>query len=243
MSLAEKTRVEARDTGSRTLEVYAGTPRVNAWYYSKFADRIHGRVLELGGGIGNLSRLLAKDARELVVTDVEDVYLERLERELGHEPHVHVERYDLERPPPAALARQRFDVILSSNVLEHVLDDRRAVRDLVGMLAPGGWLLTYVPACPLAFGTLDEALGHHRRYDRPSFLSLMRGAGLTVERLEYMNLPGLAGWLLNGRVLGRRVLDERQVQTFERIVPLVRLEDRLRLPLGLGLICHARKPN
>jgi 2-polyprenyl-3-methyl-5-hydroxy-6-metoxy-1,4-benzoquinol methylase len=243
MSLAEKTRVGARDTGSRTLEVHAGTPRVNDWYYSKFRERIHGRVLELGSGIGNLSRLLARDARELVVTDVEDVYLDRLRTELGHEPHVRVERYDLEQPPPPSLTRQRFDVILSSNVLEHVLDDRRAVRELVSMLAPGGWLLTYVPACPPAFGTLDEALGHHRRYDKPGFLGLMRGAGLVVERLEYMNLIGLAGWLVNGRVLRRRLLDEKQVRTFERIVPLVRLEDRLRLPVGLGLICHARKPD
>lgn len=242
MSLAEKTRVEARETGSRTLEVHAGTPRVNAWYYSKFAERIRGRVLELGSGIGNMSRLLAEDASELVVTDVEEVYVDRLRAELVESSHVEVHRYDLEGPPPAALAERPFDAIISLNVLEHVLDDRRAVRDLVGLLAPRGWLLTYVPACPLAFGSLDEALGHHRRYDRPSLRALMEQAGLAVARLEYMNVLGLAGWMLNGRVLGRRLLDSKQVATFERIVPLVRLEDRLRVPVGLGLIAHAQKP-
>ena len=29
---------------------------------------------------------------------------------------------------------------------------------------PGGKLLVYVPACPFAFGALDVALGHFRRY-------------------------------------------------------------------------------
>jgi SAM-dependent methyltransferase len=241
MSIAERTRTRAKATGSRTLEIHAGTPRVNAWYYSKFAERIGGRVLELGSGIGNISRLLAKDARELVVTDVEDDYLARLRSEFAPFSHVRVERYDLEAPPPPAIAEGGFDAIISLNVLEHVLDDRRAIRELASLLAPGGWLLTYVPACALAFGTIDEALGHHRRYDRASFAERMREAGLRVHRLEYMNLLGLAGWFVNGRVLRRSSLDPRQVRAFDRLVPLIRLEDFVRVPVGLGLVCHAQK--
>lgn len=238
---AREARERAKDVGGRTLEIHAATPRVNEWYYSKFRDRVRGSVLELGSGIGNISRLLARDAERLVVTDVEDDYLERLRRELGREPHVRVERYDLEGPPPASIARERFDVVISLNVLEHVYDDRRAVRDLASLLANGGWLLTYVPACGFAYGSMDEALGHHRRYDLASLRALMEQAGLAVERLEYMNLVGLAGWLFNGRVLRRRTLDPRQVRAFDRLVPVLRVEDRLRLPIGLGLICHARK--
>lgn len=241
MDAARHTRERAKETGGRTLEIHAATPRVNAWYYSKFDGRIRGSVLELGSGIGNISRLLASDAERLVVTDVEDEYLDRLKADFADRPHVRVERYDLEGPPPESIASERFDVVISLNVLEHVEDDRRALRDLVSLLAPGGWLLTYVPACSMAFGTMDEALGHHRRYDAALLRERMEGAGLTVGRLEYMNLLGLAGWIVNGRVFRRRTLDPRQVQTFERILPLLRVEDRLRLPIGLGLICHARK--
>jgi SAM-dependent methyltransferase len=234
-------REDAQPTGNRTLEILSGTPRINDWYYSKFRSRVHGDVLELGSGIGNISKLLARDARTLVATDVEDVYVKALREELGARSNVRVERYDLDAPPPPAIANVRFDVVISLNVLEHVKEDARAVRELVSLLAPGGWLLTYVPACPFAFGTIDEALGHHRRYDRPSLRALMEQAELTVERLEYMNAIGLGGWIVNGRVFKRRTLDPRQVRTFERIVPFVRLEDRVRVPIGLGLICHARK--
>ncbi|HJL18161.1 MAG TPA: class I SAM-dependent methyltransferase [Sandaracinaceae bacterium LLY-WYZ-13_1] len=241
MSEAKRIREAARETGGRTLEIIADTPEMNAWYYSKFAARIRGDVLELGSGIGNLSRYLARDARRLVVTDVEDDYLARLEGELGHHAHVRVARYDLEGPPPGPIRDDRFDVVISLNVLEHVRDDARAVRDLVGLLRPGGWLLTYVPAVPFAFGTMDEALGHHRRYGRRELRARMEEAGLGVRHLAYMNVLGLLGWLVNGRLVRRRTLDPVQVRAFERLVPLVRLEDRLRVPIGLGLVCHAQK--
>lgn len=235
-------REQARETGGRTLEMIAGTPRLNAWYYDKFRERISGRVLELGSGIGNISQHLAQDASELVCTDVEEVYVERLRESFPAAPHVSVHRYDLDEPPPRALTSEPFDVVISLNVLEHVADDRRAIRDLVSLLAPGGWLLTYVPAISRAYGTMDAALGHHRRYDRPELGARMTEADLQIHRLDYMNPIGLVGWALNGLVLKKQSLDARQVGVFERIVPLVRLVDRVPLPLGLGLVCHARKP-
>ncbi|HJK95407.1 MAG TPA: class I SAM-dependent methyltransferase [Polyangiaceae bacterium LLY-WYZ-15_(1-7)] len=240
--MSREVREQAQPTGSRVLEMHAGTPRLNAWYYAKFADRIRGDVLELGSGIGNISRLLARDADSLVATDVEDAYLDTLRAELAPHPHAEVHRFDLDHPPPPALAARRFDVVISMNVLEHIHDDAAAVRQLVDLLRPGGWLLTYVPAGAFAFGPMDEALGHWRRYSTGAFRALMQGAGLRVDRLEYMNLLGLAGWWVNGKLLRRRVPDPKQVHTFEKLVPLVRLEDHLRVPLGLGLICHAQKP-
>lgn len=239
--MSRHVREAAQPTGGRALEIIADTPAMNAWYYSKFASRVGGHVLELGSGIGNISRHLVRDAERLVVTDVEDGYLARLEEELGHHAHVRVERYDLDAPPPATIAKERFDAVISLNVLEHVHDDRRVIADLVDLLRPGGWLLTYVPAVQRAFGTMDAALGHHRRYDRSLFEERMIEAGLAIDRLEYMNALGLVGWMLNGRLLGRRELDPTQVRAFERLVPLVRLEDRVRLPVGLGLVCHAQK--
>lgn len=237
---AKLLRDAAQATGGRVLEMHAGTPRLNEWYYSKFRSKVRGDVLELGCGIGNISRLLARDADTLVATDVEDTYLGPLRDELG--PHCEVMAYDLEGPPPAAIAERRFDVVISMNVLEHVLDDAGAVRRLVGLLRPGGHVLTYVPAMPFAFSDMDKNLGHHRRYTRASFGALMTGAGLEVERLEYMNVLGLLGWWVNGKLLRRQIADPTQVRTFERLVPLVRLEDRVRVPVGLGVIAHARKP-
>ena len=242
MSEAARTRAAAQATGGRALEVHAGTPRLNEWYFSKFADRVSGDVLELGAGIGNISGLLAEASRSLLATEIEDPYLDALRERFADAPHVEVARFDLEGELPEAVAGREFDVILSMNVIEHVADDLGAVRRVSERLRPGGWMLTYVPAMPFAFGPMDRALGHHRRYTTASFGALMEAAGLRVDRLEYMNLVGLAGWWVNNAVLRRQLPDPSQVGIFEKLVPLFRLEDHLRMPLGLGVICHARKP-
>lgn len=232
----------ASETGGRTLEIFADTPRINAWMYSKFAPHVHGHVLEVGSGIGNLSRHLVRDAESAVLTDMESHYLASLERSFADGDRVRVARFDLDAEPPAQVRRKPYDAILAVNVIEHIRDDRAAVRNLARMLAPGGRLLAYVPAMPFAYGSLDEALGHYRRYTRKSFAELLRGAGLETGPIRYMNFPGLFGWVMQGRLLHRRVLPAGQVATFERIVPLVAALDRLPWPLGLGVYACARKP-
>ena len=51
-----------------------------------------------------------------------------------------------------------------SNVLEHIPDDAAAVRRFRQVLPPGGKLVVLVPALPQLFGSIDEAVGHYRRY-------------------------------------------------------------------------------
>lgn len=239
-SASAATREAAFASGRRALEVHAHTPRLNAWYLEQFAGRLCGDVLELGSGLGNLSRPIRQQCRSLVVTDVEPAYLEALHQAFHDVANVDVCRFDLDYPPPPALAARRFDAIISLNVLEHVARDDQAVRQLVRLLRPGGALLTYVPACPAAFGPMDTALGHHRRYTRRSLARLMTQAGLRVERLHAMNLLGLLGWSFNNHVLRRTRPDPAQVAAFERLVPLVRAaERRFRVPVGLGLVAVA----
>ncbi|MGF1468941.1 MAG: class I SAM-dependent methyltransferase [Sandaracinaceae bacterium] len=241
-SSPEARRAAAKEVGGRTLELFADTPRLNAWYYSKLSAHVAGDVLELGSGTGNLTRLIVEDAHSLVATEVEAPYLAALRRAFAHDPRVTVAGFDLEGAPPPAIAERRFDTVISVNVLEHVADDGGAVRRLSARLRPGGWMLAYVPAVPWAYGTMDRNLAHHRRYTRRSLRALMTQAGLRVDRLEAMNLLGLAGWFVNGRILRRAAPDPVQVKAFDRLVPLVRLEDRRPPPIGLGLVVHAQKP-
>lgn len=50
-----------------------------------------------------------------------------------------------------------FDVILCSHVLEHVIDDRRAMRELYRVLRPGGWAILQVPMDPTRAATFEDA--------------------------------------------------------------------------------------
>ena len=73
---------------------------------------------------------------------------------------------DLTRFDPAAFAAKGIDTIVCLNVLEHVEDDRGALRRLHAALAPGGRLLLLVPAHEWLYGAIDRAIDHHRRYER-----------------------------------------------------------------------------
>jgi SAM-dependent methyltransferase len=172
---------------------------------------------------------------------MEPHYLQALRDTYERDPRVEVVAYDLDRSPPAPIAARRFDAIVAVNVIEHIQDDVGLVERLAGLLKPGGKLLVYVPACPFAFGTLDAALGHFRRYTPASLSALMQRAGLTPEWPRYINILGLLGWWWNGRALRRTQVSPSQVAVFERLIPLVRIEDRIRLPIGLGVYTYALK--
>jgi len=234
-------RERASATGGRTLEVFSNAPRLNEWIYSKLAAGVRGDVLEIGSGIGNISRLIRPNATHLVVTDTEPHYLRELRGAFAGDDGVDVVSYDLDETPPPGVAARRYDAIVAVNVIEHVADDRLLVSRLAALLRPRGSLLIYVPACAAAYGTLDVALGHHRRYVPSTLADLLRSAGLDPGQPRYMNLLGLAGWFVYGRVLKRKLLSSKGVSLFERLVPLVRLEDRFKLPIGLGLHTQAIK--
>jgi SAM-dependent methyltransferase len=72
---------------------------------------------------------------------------------LGSQPNLDYVSTDLERPRAMVKADitelpfpdDSFDVILCSHVLEHVVEDRKAMRELYRVLRPGGWALVLVP--------------------------------------------------------------------------------------------------
>jgi len=234
--------VQASFVGGRTLEVFAETPRLNRWLYSKLAPHVRGEVLEIGSGIGNLSGFIVEGATRAVLTDMELHYLEALTARFAGDSRVTVAFYDLDRAPSPEISSRRFDTIVAVNVIEHIRDDVGLVNRLSALLNPGGKLVVYVPACPFAYGTLDRALGHHRRYTTASLAKLLADAGLAPISPSYVNLFGLLGWTLNGRLLRRERLSHRQLALFEKLLPIFRLEDLVRLPIGLGVYTAATKP-
>jgi len=229
--------------GSETLAVMQEARRYNAWQYSRIAPYVGRRVCEIGAGIGNMSELLLTGDRERVLlTDQDEHYLELLRRKFADQPMVSVERLDLPDPQAGDRFRDiRLDTVVALNVIEHIDDDHGAFGTIRDLLQPGGRFIMLVPALPALYGTLDRALGHFRRYTRPLVRARLAQAGFRVERVFYFNIVGAAGWGLNARVLRRTLIDPVQVRCFDALVPLLRLEDRIRLPFGQSVISVATR--
>jgi SAM-dependent methyltransferase len=73
------------------------------------------------------------------------------------------------------------DLILCTEVLEHIQDDERALDELTRVLAPAGWLLITVPTPPAPPDT-----AHVREGYRPEELgSMLRHRGFEVRELRF----------------------------------------------------------
>ena len=213
-------------------------PQYNRWQYDRVAPFLGRRVCEVGSGIGNMSALFLNGGPELLVlTDTDPYYREALDQRFTDRQDVVVEELTL----PDFTAGNRFqefrlDTVVALNVIEHIADDVEALRCIRNMLRPPGRAVVLVPALERLFGSLDSALGHQRRYTKRNIAERMRQAGFRVERVFYFNLVGTLGWWLNARV--RRVprIPLAQLRYFDRLVPMLRLEDRIGLPIGQSVI-------
>lgn len=157
-------------------------------------------VLEMGYGDGGWTgRLVAQFSR----THLVDASPELLEtaRGLYGDSIVTYESYFEEFSPP-----KKFDTILCTWILEHVVDPVLVLEKARQWLAPDGELLVAVPnalslhrlmavkmglqADPHEMGASDASVGHRRVYDDRSMTADLEAAGFEiVERLHAMCKP------------------------------------------------------
>jgi glycosyltransferase involved in cell wall biosynthesis len=230
---------ENERAGYRILLRMQKLRRYNRWMWEQLAPHVGRRVLEVGSGVGNMTRFLASRDR-VIATDLDEKYLVILRNLFGTYPHMSVERLDLNGPDLPGRG-EHIDTVLCLNVLEHIEDDRGALRRIHDLLEPGGRLVLLVPAIASLYGTLDRALQHHRRYDRNDLLGKLRESGFAVEASWYFNLLGVFGWYVNSRILRRKHFPPIQLSLYDFLVPIFRVESRMELPFGMSLIAIARK--
>jgi glycosyltransferase involved in cell wall biosynthesis len=232
---------ESEAGGYVTLERMGKLSHYNDWIWQSIAPYVGNRVLEVGAGIGNMTRVLY--GRDLIVaTDLELPYLHILRNRFARNPTIEVERLDLNSDDCLALKRHEFDTVVCLNVLEHIEDHEGALQRLYEVLMPGGRLALFVPADQKLFGTMDTQVGHFRRYSREELQRVMEAAGFVTEKLTYQNIFGRFGWWLNGRVFKRAHLPAGQSRMFDYVVPILRRLEPKNPSRGLSLIAVGTKP-
>lgn len=115
----------------------AGQERRLQMIVAAAGDRIHGRILENGCGVGMYVDHLAALGGEVVGLEYD---FERAVEAHQQSPHI-LSAAGEHLPFPDNC----FDMILSHEVLEHVLDDRLAAVEIARTLRPGGRAVIFVP--------------------------------------------------------------------------------------------------
>jgi SAM-dependent methyltransferase len=206
----------------------------NLWLFERARPHLGPQVLDAGAGLGTFTELAAAEADRVVALEPDPAFVRNLERRFAGRRDVTVLCAELNALTPSLLGT-RFDAALCLNVLEHIPDDLDALVRLRDMLRPGGRLLLLVPAHERLYGAYDRAAGHVRRYSRDSLRVALDAAGLEIRELRYVNPLGALAWLVAIRLARRGELPSAGLRLFDRLVPLLRTLDRLRLPFGQSL--------
>jgi len=209
--------------GGEILERLNRAPRFNRWMADVVSPFLGDRVLEIGAGRANLS--LHFMPRSIYwATDINPHYLEYLMTLKPTRPYMRVGYTDAEKSETFPQG-QKFDSIVCLNVVEHVPDDLGALRNIWNALEPGGRAIILVPCGPKLFGSLDEVLGHCRRYTSDQLASVAQEAGFRVDEILKFNRAGVPAWWLNGRLLRRTTFGLAQIRLLNLLTPLFRVID------------------
>jgi 2-polyprenyl-3-methyl-5-hydroxy-6-metoxy-1,4-benzoquinol methylase len=230
-----------RDEVPHVLETLSVAPRFNRWMADTISPFLGSRVLEIGAGMGNMTRRLCRKRKLYIATDMNREYVEQLRMAFRHRPLVRVARLDTEIPEDFRAFEGTVDTVVCLHVLEHITDDAAALGRIRGLLQPGGRLILLVPNDPSAYGSLDEALGHQRRYSRERLQSLVESAGYEVETMLNFNRISTPGWRLTGKALRAKTVSTALLKIFDRLVWLWRRIDRNLPWQPMSLIAIARR--
>jgi SAM-dependent methyltransferase len=96
-----------------------------------------------------------------------------------------------------ALNKQQFNCILCFNVLEHIEDHEKALKNMLDILSPSGHILLFVPAFQALYTDLDRLAGHYRRYKILDLIHLSNKCGGKIVEWSYFNFIGGIGWWMN----------------------------------------------
>lgn len=141
----EPTLLELQDT------LYTSANPTRRWIHTRRREVVEellrpfagaARALEIGPGSGIYLPLLADLAGEVVVTDVVPEFLDRARDVVRGRPTVRFVADDITR---TKLEPGSFDLILCTEVLEHIDDWRAALASMARLLRPGGALVLSTP--------------------------------------------------------------------------------------------------
>jgi glycosyltransferase involved in cell wall biosynthesis len=232
---------KADDYGSKILVNVAGVPNFNRWMADTVRPFVGARILEVGAGIGNVTQALLPRDR-YTVSDVNPSYLDYLRNFAEGKPYMDVRQVDLGRADDFAPLTGQYDTVVCLNVLEHMPDEAAALANVCSALQPGGVAIILVPQNPEIYGSLDNVLGHQRRYTRQTLRNAIEKQGLQLDRLVDFNRVTVPFWWLNGRVLNRRHFSKVQLKLVNMFTWLFRRVDPILPWRGASLIAVARRP-
>ncbi len=223
---------------SDTLESMSQAIWYNQWTLKLFIKYLRGSILEVGCGIGNFTKTLTKYG-QVTSIDINKDYLDSTKQLVKGKALIgygNIEKGDY------FFKDKKFDTVICLNVLEHIKDDQKVLKNLNKLIRTGGLLILLVPAHKSLFSEIDKAIGHYRRYHKDKLLKDIKHAGFNILKSRRLNFLGAIGWFWAGKILRQKTVDIKNIKIFNLFAPIfLSLEGLLEPPIGTSLLIIAKK--
>ena len=190
------------------------------------------KVLDVGCGAGTLSFYMASKGNYVKGIDISSGVIKACKltaKVLGLEENTNFQTEDFSKKK----IDERFDLVICSEVLEHIKNDKLAVKKLFNFLKSEGILLLSVPSqnAPLfrlgLIKEFDKEVGHLRRYNLNGLVNLLREPGFRI--LETRKSEGILRNSLFVSRFGSQIV--RVANRFEVISDILTFLDNITLKL------------
>ena len=139
------------------------------------------KILDIGCSSGSLMQLLArKDFKNVYGID-KSINAVNLCKKRGFK---NVNVMDAAK---TKFNNDEFDVIITSDILEHIKNDNSALKEWNRILKHGGKLIIFVPAFDLLWSKHDEINHHYRRYSKSELMCCLKKSNFKMIRCSYWN--------------------------------------------------------
>ncbi|OGE36808.1 hypothetical protein A3B45_00315 [Candidatus Daviesbacteria bacterium RIFCSPLOWO2_01_FULL_39_12] len=81
----------------------------------------------------------------------------------------------------------QYNLITCLDVLEHIDDDEKYLKEVNRILLRDGYLIIFVPSFQILWGELDDRSKHFRRYRKGQLISMLKKSGFQVKFSRYFN--------------------------------------------------------
>jgi SAM-dependent methyltransferase len=182
-------------------------------------------VLDFGAGIGTLSSIWRKLNQNCMVTCLE---LDKKQLEiLGDRKFKTLTSLD---------SSNKYEYIFSSNVLEHIENDREALNQIYRSLINNGRLGIFVPANQILYSHIDKKIEHFRRYSKKELESKVKSSGFKIEKCHYVDSIGFFAWGV-AKILKLDIQDEnsKKLKFYDKVIwPVSKFLDNLGIKFIFG---------
>lgn len=132
-----------------------------------------------------------------------------------------------------------FDIVICSDVLEHLKDDNKAVKEMLRIIKPGGKLIITVPADTPTNLAFKKQFMHERLYTKEELEALLTKNNLLIINSRcYLCFFGRIAWKINRALFKSKMLT---ALTFYPLYLLTFLDYIFRAEHGDGLVVKGKK--